>query len=451
MTIPYSRPPAVKAPSVPSFKPGGALWGGLVPKANAPVSTTVAANDQFTLPYEYKPGTLQQTAQTGYNTDVQNDNKLATMGTTPDASIAADYAQRASNEQGIYQALQQQLAGIQTAQVSQGNAGSAALGAQNAAIGAPAGILPTTGAQAVLGANTAATGNYGGSLQAAALSAGAQAQKSTLDAGTLAQTTNDQDVQKNLASLLSGLTPVSTRLTAEQTANQGVDAANVQTGLTLYTADEAAKSAAITAGNKKAYDQATLDEKRDYDHASNTTKLAIDKQNNATKVTTTTSNNATKLKTAQAAAAAKTAAAKTAAAAKIATTGAANPTQKRQQLTAAIRIINTTGGTKTTEPTTYTVKVQPPTPTVNGKVIPGTATPSSTSVPVSAADYASGAWKAKLPKGYTAISAPVVAKTTTATVNKPGSYTRYNRGASYLKANNWTPAEIKAALKQYHP
>jgi hypothetical protein len=316
MTIPYSRPPAVKIPGSTAPKapkpPQQMSWGrslfGQQPKP-APQQTH-SIYDQFTLPDPYKPGTLQQTATTGYNADVANAQKLAAMGTTPDAQIGADYAQRGQNVQNIYQGLAQQLAGIQTAQVAQGNAGAAALGAQTAGLGAPAGV------QAVLGANTAATGNYGGSLQAAALSAGAQNQKGVLDAGTLAQQSNDQSIQKTLASLLSGVDPVSKRVDTMRGANQQVDASNLQTKLGLFQSDETTKTAAIAAGDKAAYDAAVLKEKRDEAGLSNATRLQLGLDSDRTKIATTSTTQAGATARAKTAAAARVKAAGLSAAAK---------------------------------------------------------------------------------------------------------------------------------------
>jgi hypothetical protein len=296
MTIPYSRPPAVKIPGAPKPK-ANALpsWGrSLFPTQTHTAAPTHSANDQFTLADPYKPGTLQTSATNAYNADVANAQKLAGMGVPTAQQTTADYAQRGANVNSVYQDLAAHLAGIQTAQVAQGNAGSAALGAQNAAIGAAPGVLPTTGTQAVLACE------HRGDRQLRRIAPGrrrsprrAQNQK-LLDAGTLAQQTNDQNVQKTLASLLSGLDPVSKRVDAMQTANGQVDATNIQTKYSEYTGLLNQQSQAAALGEKKLADQYGLEAKKYATDAglqktisNNQTKLATTNQNNRTKVATT--------------------------------------------------------------------------------------------------------------------------------------------------------------------
>ena len=451
LNIPYSRPtpPKVTAPKLPTAPKGGGIWGPATrqqalgtPKPQTQHS--VSPYDQFTLPDPYKAGQISSLAQTGYNTDVANANKLASMGSPTDASITADYAARGVASNQIQQALADHLAGVQNTTVAQGNAGSAALGQQNAAVaassphiaGAPvAPPLPTPAVQAVLASQTGAAGDYQGDLQRAALSSGAQYNQNAINAGTVAQQTNDTNIQRTLAQALAGLVTPSARATSMRTANQSTDAANIQTGLSIFSADETAKTAAIAAGNKQAYDAAALKEKADEARMSNTTKLKLGIASDKTKTAIATGNNLTKTEIAKAKGA----------------NGGQTASGSAEALTQAIKIIQSPGGTKTTVPSQYTVTVQPPTPTIGGKVIPGTPTPSSKSVPISAADYASGAWKSKLPKGWTVVTPAVQSKTTTATVNKPGSYTKYNRAVAYLKQTGYSNAEARRALRQWKP
>jgi hypothetical protein len=117
--------------------------GPVIPKTYtshpaAATTPTHSINDQFMLADPYKPGTLQTTAQTAYDADVANATKLANMGTTPSAQIGADYAQRGQTANSIFQDLAQHLAGIQTAQVAQGNAGAASTRRAERSIGSAA-------------------------------------------------------------------------------------------------------------------------------------------------------------------------------------------------------------------------------------------------------------------------------------------------------------------------
>jgi hypothetical protein len=437
------------------------------PKApKAPKSAGVNPYDQFTLPDPYDPSKVGALAQSGYDADVANAQKLAAMGQPSSASIGADYAARGAASNQIFQALAQHLAGIQSASVAQGNAGSAALGAQNAAAAgtmpnipgaAPAGSpIPTQGAQAVLGAQTAATGNYGGALQAAALSSGTQANQRALDAGTIASQSNDQNIQKTLASLLSGVPLVSARQSSMLGENQKVDASNLQTKLSVYQNLVNQKQYAQTLGSKTAIAAADNALKQWTTQQSNATKNALNIQDNQTKITTTNATNRTRAQIAADNAAARVAAAKTTATAKLkaAKTTAAAKTKtggaggvtasgKRQALTQAIKIATSEGGKKVSAPSQYTAKIQ--------KVLAGGATdplaPNATTVPVDPSKV--NGWKP--PAGYKVIAPPTVSKTSSKTVNRPGSYTKYNRAVSYLKQTGYTDAQARAALRQYHP
>lgn len=439
------------------------------PKQKPPAQHQVSPYDQFTLQDPYDPTKIGSLAQSGYDADVANATRLAAMGQPSSASIGADYAARGAASNQIYQALAQHLAGIQGATVAQGNAGSAALGAQNAAAAGtmpnipgadPAGSpIPTAGAQAVLGAQTAATGNYGATLQAAALSAGTQANQHALDAGTIAATDNTNNIQKTLASLLSGVPLVSARSSSMLGENQKVDASNLQTKLSVYQNLVNQQQFAATTGNKAA--QAAADRalkqwetqqsnavKTQLGLAADQTRTSIAASGNQTKAQIAAGRNATSRANNQRTTSTSAANSKRAARTRLAAGGAGGttPSARRQTLTQAIKIINTTGGTKTTgtSPSGYKATIQAS--TSSGKPNPLS---SPKDVPVDPSNIKTY----KPPPGFVVINPPTAtsSKSTTTVKNKPGSYTKYNRAASFLKSNGWTQAEIKAALRQYHP
>lgn len=300
---PYSRPTAPggakpTGPKIPAPPKGGGIWGPATRqqalKTPKPKAQTVSPYDQFTLNDPYAPGKINSLATSGYNTDTANAQKLAAMGYPTDSAVTADYAQRGATANGIQQALAAHLAGVQGVDVAQGNAGSAALGAQNVATqataphiaGAPAApSLPTGAAQAVLGSQTAAAGNYDSALQAAALSSGATAEQNANNAGLVAQQGNQQSIQKTLASLLSGVPSVSSRESTMSTANQSTDAANKQTALTIWTGLQNRALTAQAEGDKVGLAAADLGLKQYEASLSAATKRALGISTNQTKVT----------------------------------------------------------------------------------------------------------------------------------------------------------------------
>jgi hypothetical protein len=322
-------PMRVKAPLVPKT---------FTPKIGKTPTVKKAAGvnpyDQFTLSDPYAPGKIQGLAQQGWAADTANAQKLAAMGYPTAAETAADYAARGTLANAAQQDLVAHIAGIQQAIVAQGNAGSAALGQQNAAAAASGGNipgapptpgLPTAGAQAVLGAQTAAGGNYYGSLQAASLSSGAQANQRALDAGTVEANTNAQSAQRTLASLLSGVPSESSRESDMLKQNQTVDASNLQTKLNVYQNLVTAKTTADTLGNKTQQAAADRDLKKYIAQMGNTTKVKLGIASANAKVATTNANNRTK---AQIAADNRAAAAKRAAAANATSTANNQRTNK---------------------------------------------------------------------------------------------------------------------------
>lgn len=331
MATPYSRPttPKLTVPKIPAPPKGGGIWGPATrqqalktPKA----APTVSPYDQFTLPDPYAPGKISSLATSGYNTDTANAQKLAAMGYPTDAAVGADYAARGAQANGIQQALAAHLAGLQGVDVAQGNAGSAALGAQNASTqataphiaGAPTMPgLPTSAVQAVLGSQTAAAGNYDSALQAAALSTGATAEQNALNAGTVATQGNQQNIQKTLASLLSGVPSVSARESSMTTANQGVDSANIQTKLSVYQNLVNQQQAANALGSKSAIAAADNALKQWTTQQTNATKVKLGLAGNETKTTVAGINQSGANARAKTSAAAKVTAAKTAATAKV--------------------------------------------------------------------------------------------------------------------------------------
>ncbi len=449
------------------------------PKAKAPPpqQQTHSPYDQFMLSTPYDPATINQTAQSGYDTDTANAAKLAGMGYLTTDQLNAQAANRATNAQGVAASLRDQLAGIQQASVAQSNAGGALLAQQNAAAaaggpniaGAPPspGVIGTGGAQAVIASQGAAGGNYYGTLQAAAASSGAQNAQKAYDAGNTAITTQNAEKQKTLASLLAGVAPVSKRESDMTDANYKTSAANIQTKLSVYQQLVNQSQFAATTGNKLAMSKADNQLKQYEAQLSSADKRLMNIQDNQTRLDTTRSNNQTRAaisdkdRRAKAWQAkqdreAKVKAAKLTADGKLATASgttviARTPSQRRQDLNGAIKILNTAGGTTTTAPTSYTVTIQDPIPKINGVEIPGTPQPKPRKLPISAADYKSGAWKSKVPSGAKVQGSvtPVGSKSTI--VNKPGGYTKYNRAAAYLKGLGWSQVEIKSALKQYHP
>lgn len=278
------------------------------PFAPAPVKAAPQTSpyDQFQLPLPYQASQIPQQANTDYASDVANATKLASMGyLTPDQENARA-ASQASNVQGIAQSLRDQLAGIQTATVQQGNAGGAVLGGQNAAtaasgnpvagaLGVPnTGVQGASGAQAVLGSQTAAGGNYLGGLEAAALSSGATNAAKATAAGASNIATDQSNIQKTLASLLAGTpTPAAREATMTQ-ANTSAQSANLQTKLSVYQSlvNQASQEAAL--GEKAQATSDTLAANKYLRTIDDQTKVTTTNANNATKLATTSSNNRTK-------------------------------------------------------------------------------------------------------------------------------------------------------------
>lgn len=421
-----------------------ALFTGGGPRIKAPPKPQVSLSDQFMLGDPYDPKQIGNLAQSGYNTDVSNAQKLAQMGQPTTQQITTDYAGRGSAENSVYQDLAQRIAGIQQATVAQGNQGSAALGVQNAAAaasgghiaGAPAApALPTGAAQAVLASQTAAGGNYQGALQAAALSSGAQANQRALDAGTVASTTANNATQHQLASLLAGIDSPAKRAAAMAGENQKVDAANIQTKFSVYKDLVNQQQFAQASGDKRAIAAADV-----------ALKQWTTQQSNATKVQLGLAANATKTKVAGINAAAKIATAKGKSGTGTIGGGTTQSASARASaLKQAIKIATSTGGVKTTTqtPGQTTITMEPITSSGAINVLGQKLVVKKNAA--EAATYAA-------PKGYKIVDKSAGApKSGTATINKPGAYTKYNRAASYLKNLGWTQAEIKSALKQYQP
>jgi hypothetical protein len=268
---------------------------------------------------------------------------------SPDQETARA-TQQGANVKALYDSLAAQIAGIQQASVGQANAGSAALGAANTATGATAapvsgalgvaipGVQGSQGAQTVLGAQGAAQGNLLGSLQANSYAAGTSGQKAALAAGQSNIATNEADSQKTLAQLMAGLDPVSKRASATcSTANgRGRRRRTCRRRLGIYQGFESAKSNALLAGQKDAYNKEVLDEKKWEAGQSNATKKALGIAADKTKILTTNATQTgatTRAKTAAAArvkAAGLSAAARKAAADKAAATSTANNKRTNQ-------------------------------------------------------------------------------------------------------------------------
>ncbi|MBA3841045.1 MAG: hypothetical protein H0X39_00220 [Actinobacteria bacterium] len=366
---------------------GGAVAGGVKlkkPTIKAP-RHEASPYDQFMLQTPYASGQIHTLAQSGYNEDAANAQKLAGMGYLSNDQINAQATNRATQAQGVAASLRDQLAGIQQASVGQTNQMGATLATQNAATaasapniaGAPAspGVIGASGAQAVLASQGAGTGNYYGALQAAAASSGAQNAQKAYDAGLTGIQTNAANKQKTLASLLSGVAPVSARESQMTDANQKVTAANVQTKLATWQQLESDAQLQAQLGNKaasQASSQAAAQLLAQINQSgqtartsdTNATRLATTTSTNRTRIATTSSTNRTKAQIAADNAAARVTAAKTAAAAKV---------------TAA----KTTAAAKTTDPKTgnayksYKVTVMIPQPDKTG-TDPITGLPSTT-------------------------------------------------------------------------
>lgn len=348
----------------PSAKP-------VVPKTfkpKAPAKPKVAANDSFLLPLPYAPGQIDKTAQTGYNADAALAKQNAALGyLTPDQQTARAQ-QQGSQVQSLYSNLANQIAGIQHVGVDQTNAGTATLGAQNAATSATGnpvasatgtvnpGVTGNQGAQAVLASQGAGQGNFLGALQGSALASGTAGQAHALAAGQSNIQQDQASQQKALASLLSGIATPSSRESSMTTANQSARAANLQTALSQYQSGVAQQQYEESLGQKKQADAQGL---------ANQALLA--KYTQAGETARTNSTNRTREQIAKDNAAARATAAKTTAAAKVkaAQTAAANKTK-----TAAAK--TPSGGFKN-----YKITVDIPQPAKTGKD-PITGLPTST-------------------------------------------------------------------------
>lgn len=253
-------------------------------KPKAPAKPKVAANDSFLLPLPYAPGQINQTAQSGYNADAALAKQNAALGyLTPDQQTARA-AQQGSQVQSLYSNLANQIAGIQHVGVDQTNAGTATLGAQNAATSATGnpvasatgtvnpGVTGNQGAQAVLASQGAGQGNFLGALQGSALASGTAGQAHALAAGQSNIQQDQASQQKTLASLLSGIATPSARESAMITANTGAQAGNLQTELAQYQSGVAQQQFEESLGQKTQADAQGL---------ANRTLLAKINQSNA--------------------------------------------------------------------------------------------------------------------------------------------------------------------------
>lgn len=268
---------------------------------SAPPKQKVAAPlnpyDAFTIADPYKASAIPGLANSSYASDVANDQKLAGMGYLTQAQRDAQAGNQASNATAIGSALAAQIAGIQQATVAQGNASGAALGAQNTATGssgagvaglagvaAPAGVSAPA-VNAILGTQNAATGNLYGGLQSAALASGAQNAKQAYANEAVNVQNDQQDQQKTLASLLSGLPSPSTRESTMTAANQTANAANTQSDLAIWTNLQNQELTDKTLNNKAAINRDDLANKSFLAGLSNTEKTNLAKINNQTKTT----------------------------------------------------------------------------------------------------------------------------------------------------------------------
>lgn len=431
-------------------------------KAPKTVAKQTNPYDTFNVADPYNAAKIPSLANSSYASDVANAKTDAAMGYLTQAQRDAQAGNQAANVTSISNALAQQIAGIQQATVAQGNASGAALGAQNTATGssgagvaglagvaAPAGVSAPA-VNAVLGTQNAATGNLYGGLQSAALASGAQNAKQAY-ANEAVNVQNDQlSQQKELASLLAGIASPSAREATYTSANTSVDAANKATDLTIWTGLENRALTAQAEGDKVGEAEAQLAEKKFEAGLSSADKLALGKlsattsrANNAATVGQSNTNNLRTTGTSRAnsltAAASKIAAAKRASA-----TPAA-----RLALSRALAAVDKGAGTRVPGAViTYTVLAQPPTPTINGKTVPGTAKPKPITIPITTADFQSGAWKTKLPKGYTALNTPTPGKTgPTGVTSVPSAWTTYNRRLGIIKSQ--FPGITQGAAVQY--
>jgi hypothetical protein len=451
-------PMRVKAPLVPktfNIKPPrikGSGTGGGGSKAG------VSPYDQFTLSDPFNPSQIQTTAQSAYNSDVANEQRLAAMGYPTAAATSADYAARGAAGNSVYQDLASRIAGIQQATVAQGNAGSAALGAQNAAAQASGGNIPgapptpgipTAGAQAVLGDQTAAGGNYIGSLEAAALSSGSQANLRALAAGDVASANNANAQQRALASLLSGVPSESSRVSDMLKQNQTVDAANLQTKLNVYQNLVTAKTTADTLGNKNQQAIADRDLKKYIAQLDNTSKVKLGIASANSRVAIANAGNRTRAQIAadnRAAANARAAAALAAKSGK--TPGAPTAASIAKARNDAVKILQ--GRNKTGQPTkvpaTYQFIYTPP-----ADPNPYAPKPVARPVTVSARAFQSGSWKNLVPRGATLTQPPAPKTYTTAQTGRTGWYGLWNQALATYTAAGVPRSQAVSYLRQFLP
>jgi hypothetical protein len=363
---------APKAPKPQNLKP---------PKPNAPAHSSA---DSFLLPLPYAAGTINQTAQSGYNADAALAKQNAALGyLTPDQQTARA-VQQGTEVQGLYSNLANQIAGIQHVGVDQTNAGTAQLGAQNAAAGATGnpvasatgvanpGVTGNVGAQAVLASQGAGQGNFLGALQGSALASGTAGYQHAINAGQSNIQQDQASQQKTLAQLLSGIATPSARESTMATANQSARAANLQTALSQYQSGVAQQEYYSSLGEKKQAAAQGLANQRILagitqqgetarTDATNQTRAGISADTNRTRAQIAKDNAAARVTAAKTTAAAKVAAAKKAAAAK----GGAGATNKGYQVSYTLpettQYDPATGNTKT-------VKAQLKTKPINAAV-----------------------------------------------------------------------------------
>lgn len=472
-----TTPAAKPAPKTGGSKTGAAISGVKIPKTVNPKSffspppkivppkkKAAPLSDPysgFLMADPYNPTQIGPQAQSDYDADVARARGLAAMGLPTADQINAQAAQRAQQQQDIAGSLSAHLAGIQQASIAQGNAGTAALGTQNAAtaatgnqvssaLGVPnVGVQGDAGARAVLAGQTAAGGNYYGSLQAAALQGGSQNAQRALDQGHADLEANDQTIQRTLASLLSGIDAPAKRVSSMTTANQQVDAANVQTKLSVYTNLVNQQQYAQATGSKEAINAANNALKKWETQQSNATKKALNIQDNTTR-TTIAGNNAAaagQRTAAQIKAANARAAAALAAKGK---TGGGTPTaasiaKARNDAVKILQGRNKTGQPVKT-PATYQFIYTPP-----EDPNPYAQKPTPKPVTVSAQAAKNGSWKSLVPHGATITQPPVPKTYTTAQKGRTGWYNLWNQALATYTAAGVPRSQAVAYLKQFVP
>lgn len=307
----YARPTKVTNPYISAAVSSAKALAA--PKKTTTTKQATNPYDVFDVQDPYNPKTIQQTAQTGYNTDIASATKTAAMGYLTPAQLDAQAANRSAQEQALASSLADQIGRIQVASVAGTGATQATVDAADAAANAAgarqqgvAGTAPTPtgaanlGTQAVLASQGAGNANVYGGLEAAAYSSGNQnAEQALRDAETLKQT-NAADEQKGLAALISSIASPSTRSASMIQANSTADAANKATELSVWNGIENRRLTAQAEGDKTGEAAAALEE-RQYEAQlrGETTKQ------------TTTANNAAKIQAAKIGAAATTTAATT--------------------------------------------------------------------------------------------------------------------------------------------